>query len=215
MNLILCCGIAGLTERWYSALVGDYVVYRTSTLQDLAILVRQRIGLDLLVIHRPLVDAEALFYIHDRAPATKVVILSDRPDQEEGLALLHTGVVGYANSYSSAERLREIMRTVAQGSVWINQQLMRELILRTAPSPDRPTASNNTPSPLAQQLSMLSNREYQIAGLVANGLSNPEIAEQLQITERTVKAHLGSIYSKTSTKNRLALALLINQNKMG
>ena len=60
-------------------------------------------------------------------------------------------------------------------------------------------------------LATLSDREYQIAGLVAEGMANLEIAEQLGITERTVKAHLGAIYAKTSTRGRLALALLIKR----
>ena len=59
----------------------------------------------------------------------------------------------------------------------------------------------------------MSNREYQIAGLVAEGLSNLEIAEQLGITERTVKAHLGAVYAKTSTRSRLGLALMLNKRK--
>ena len=46
---------------------------------------------------------------------------------------------------------------------------------------------------------------------MAEGLSNLEIAERLGITERTVKAHLGAIYAKTSTRGRLGLALLVNQ----
>ena len=46
---------------------------------------------------------------------------------------------------------------------------------------------------------------------MAQGLSNSEIAIQLDITERTVKAHLGAVYAKTSTKGRLALALLMRQ----
>ena len=208
MNLILCSAQTGLRERWFAALASDYTVYQAASLQDLAILVRQRIALDLLFVHRPLVDAEVVAYIHRSAPACRLFLLSDRPDEDEGLAFLRLGIVGYANSYMSDARLREAARTVAAGGVWINQQLMQRLIAQTAPA-DRAGADSHDPP--RQPLGNLSNREYQIAGLVAEGLSNLEIAEQLGITERTVKAHLGAIYAKTSTRGRLGLALLVNQ----
>ena len=57
----------------------------------------------------------------------------------------------------------------------------------------------------------LTPAEHKIAELVARGQSNLEIAFNLKITERTVKAHLTSIYEKTKTGNRLGLALLINR----
>ena len=62
-------------------------------------------------------------------------------------------------------------------------------------------------------MAKLTKAERQIAEFVARGQSNLEIAADLHITERTVKAHLTSIYSKTKTGNRLNLALLINLGK--
>ncbi len=216
MNAILCCGNPGLLDRWHTALQDAFSVYQTAALQDLSVLVRQRIAFDLLLVHRSLVDAEVVAYIRGRVPNCRLFILSDRPGKEEGLLLLRLGVVGYANSYISPERLREAARTVAGGAVWISQQLMQRLIAGVAP--DKPTAAAETATAKGEThrlLPNLSNREYQIACLVAEGLSNLEIAEQLGITERTVKAHLGAIYAKTSTRGRLSLALLINQGVRG
>ena len=58
---------------------------------------------------------------------------------------------------------------------------------------------------------VLSNRELQIARLIAEGLPNGEISRQLAITERTIKIHLSSIFAKTGTKGRLSLALLMKK----
>jgi len=60
-------------------------------------------------------------------------------------------------------------------------------------------------------LAGLTRAEHKVAKLVARGQSNLEIAFNLKITERTVKAHLTSIYEKTKTGSRLGLALLINR----
>lgn len=211
MNLILCCGNAALLKRWQLALQGGFATYQATTLQDLRILVGQQIIFDILLVHASQVDQEIIAYIRERKPGCKLFILADRPDEEEGVSYLHLGVVGYANSYIGAERLQEAVRAIASGSVWINQQLMQRLISASAPPHREEEGSQQVEAPV--KALPLSNREHQIATLVAAGLSNLEIAERLGITERTVKAHLGSIYAKTSTKGRLALALLVRQNK--
>lgn len=210
MNLILCCGNAALRERWFSALQSRYVIYQASSLEDLRILVAQKLAFDMLFVHRILLDADRVAYIRKRQPLCKLFILSDRPNDEEGLAFIRQGAIGYANSYIGTERLQEAAQAVASGSVWINQQLMQRLIALSAPAlaHEKQTGQEND---RRQALHTLSDREYQIALLVAEGLSNLEIAEQLAITERTVKAHLGAVYAKTATRGRLGLALLVNQ----
>ena len=78
MNLILCCGNTGLRERWFSALHSMYSTYQATTLQDLSILVGQKLSFDLLFVHRALVDPEIIAYIRKRQPACKLFI-SFRP----------------------------------------------------------------------------------------------------------------------------------------
>lgn len=232
MNVILCCGKMSLRDRWFNPLVDHYTVYQAGALQELSILVKNRISFDVMLLHRPLLDAETVRYIRERIPACKLFILSDRPDEEEGLAFLRLGAVGYANSYISGERLLAAVRVLAAGSVWVNQRLMQHLISACAPNTaSAPTAASvaststnkettGTPgkdgaantSAAQVQLSGLTNREYEIARLVSQGASNSAIAQQLGITERTVKSHLSAIYAKTSTRSRLGLALLVNSH---
>ena len=213
MNLILCCAQTGLRERWFAALESDYTVYQTAGLQDLGILVQNRTSFDLLFLHRPLVDKEIIAYIRAKLPQCKLFVLSDRPDEDDGIGFLRLGVVGFANSYSSGERLREAAHAIASGSVWVNQQVMQRLILAmTPPAADDGTEKKQGQHDTPPLLHQLTKREDQIARLVAGGLSNLAIAEQLGITERTVKAHLSTIYSKTATTGRLGLALLVNQS---
>ena len=211
MNIILCCGISSLRERWQTPLTPLFTVYQASTLQDLRVLVRQKVSFDLLVLHRSLIDAPIINYIRQSVPTCKLFILSDRPNEEEGLSFIRLGVIGYANSYASPERLREAVSVVASGAVWVHQKLMQRLVAETIPRQTQAAASNAETMAYSLHLGQLSDREYQIAGLIGNGLSNVDIASQLGITERTVKAHLSSIYAKTSTSGRLGLALLINQ----
>ena len=210
MNIILCCSTTSLRERWLAALKSGYSIYQAPTLQDLRILVEQKISFDLLIVHRPLLDLDIVAYIRNTVPACRLFILSDRPDEEEGLDFIRLGVIGYANSYATPQRLQEAVRVVVSGAVWIHQRLIQRLIADSRPAHQGDTAYKYEAFGKST-LQHLSNREYQIAGLVAGGLSNLEIAEQLGITERTVKAHLSAVYAKTSTSGRLGLALLVNQ----
>lgn len=59
-------------------------------------------------------------------------------------------------------------------------------------------------------MATLTRREQEVASAVANGSSNKEIARQLGITERTVKAHTGSVFQKLNARDRLHLALMVN-----
>lgn len=221
MNLILCCGKMSLRDRWFTALVDQvdqvdhYTLYQTGALQELSILVKNRISFDLMLLHRPLLDTETMLYIREKIPACKLFVLSDRPSEQEGLAFLRLGAVGYANSYISSARLQEAVRVIAAGSVWVNQSLLQHLIATMAAATDT-GKTEEPPAPgvtrAMQRLQLLTRREHEIAQLVSQGASNAAIAEQLGISERTVKSHLSAIYAKTATQGRLGLALLINSS---
>jgi two-component system, NarL family, nitrate/nitrite response regulator NarL len=107
----------------------------------------------------------------------------------------------------SQARFQEALRSISNGSVWVGQKIMQRLIAEVhARMNENKAQSQERPG-----FGSLTSREKQIAGLVAKGKSNLEIAVALKITERTVKAHLTSVYEKTGTGNRLSLALLVNQ----
>ncbi|WP_051305919.1 LuxR C-terminal-related transcriptional regulator [Desulfogranum mediterraneum] len=209
MNLLLCCNNSALRQRWDSALNSHHLVTQATTRADLKILL-QETRFEVLLIHQAMMDLATLAQLRRALPESRVFVLSDRPNDEEGLACLHIGIVGYANSYINPQRLVEATNAIGAGSVWVNQKLMQRLIMAGRPTPPADTSGSEATAtpPLLEQLS---NREYQIAGLVAEGLSNLEIAAQLGITERTVKAHLSAIYAKTATRGRLNLALLVNR----
>jgi len=146
--------------------------------------------------------------------AAPVIVLSNQPDNEEALALFSAGARGYCNAHATAANLRQVANVVQAGGLWIGEGLMQRLLASTQVAMSRvPVAA----LPLGQdakasghRLSTLTKRELEVARAVANGSSNKEIARQLDITERTVKAHVGSIFQKLKARDRLHLALIIN-----
>jgi DNA-binding NarL/FixJ family response regulator len=89
---------------------------------------------------------------------------------------------------------------VAAGQVWVGAPIMDRLIQRIQPT------ENDAKTALLEKLT---DREREIAELIGQGLGNKMIARQLDISERTVKAHLSAIFQKTGVKDRLQLALRI------
>jgi two-component system, NarL family, nitrate/nitrite response regulator NarL len=137
--------------------------------------------------------------------STKVVVLANTPNQPDALAVMARGIVGYCHAYSSAKLLKELKTVVMHGGLWLGQDLLKTLIEATK------TLVHNTSENVAQALSQLTTREKQVALEAAGGLSNKEIARELAITERTVKAHMSSAFEKLGVKDRLQLALVLNE----
>lgn len=133
------------------------------------------------------------------------VVLSDEPDEDTVLQCLTAGAAGCCNSHAAPEVLQQVALVIANGGLWIGQSLLRRVMGSTARIMEgRQQARGDDWSAL------LSEREAQVARLVAGASSNKEIARQLSISERTVKAHLTSIFEKLGLRDRLQLSLRIN-----
>ncbi len=205
MAILLSSANRSIIDRWKDLLADEHQLEEATSVEQL----RNRCAekeFDLLLVHRSLVDMDSFSEIRTLAPSARFFLLSDRPDEEDGLAFLKLGIVGYGNTYISRERLAEAVRVISMGGVWLGQKVMQRLIQETYARAKERDASDSE-----QKLAGLTHREREVAELVAQGQSNLEIAFNLNITERTVKAHLTSIYEKTGTGSRLNLALLINQ----
>lgn len=204
MLIMLASASETLLGRWQGLLADGNQIEVCRTLSELT---RQAASgrFDLVLLHRDLVDAAACGELCAGSKA-RVVLLSDRPEPEEGLAFLKVGIVGYANSFIARENLLEALRAIASGGVWLGQQVIQQLILEAA---QKGVAVRE--KGVDRLLAPLTPTERRVAEQVAAGHTNLEIAADLGIVERTVKAHLTSIYGKLPAGNRLSLALLINQ----
>lgn len=124
------------------------------------------------------------------------------PVDDEGIQLLKSGARAYCNRFIAPSLLKTISDLVAAGEVWLGASIMERLI-RSIEEPEAKSADN----PLEE----LTDREREIALHISRGANNKVIASDLGISERTVKAHLTSIFGKTDTKDRLQLALLVKE----
>jgi len=204
MDILLCSADVTVLQRW-TDLLDKYSLQQAISVSSLKQICTDK-KIDMILLHRSLVDVDTFTEIRHSFNAVRIMLLSDRPDEEEGLTFIKLGISGYANTYISPARLTEAVSVISHGAVWLGQKVMQRLILETYARTKKKAVTNSE-----EKLGKLTKREREIAELVSQGQSNLEVAANLNITERTVKAHLSSIYEKTKTRSRLNLALLINR----
>lgn len=164
----------------------------------------------LLWVRLPQGEDAALYLGRARQKAGKdarLVAMSDLPNDEEGLACLAAGAAGYLNTHATAEALRLAADVIRQGGLWIGSSLMQRMLrASTALTPAHPARTVS--------LQSLTARELEVARAVSCGDSNKAIAQQLGITERTVKAHISVLFEKLGVRDRLQLALAVNASRL-
>lgn len=148
--------------------------------------------------------ADLVKQVGRRLAGRSLVLLADEPSEDDAMAALAAGASGYCNGHAAPEVLQQVAMVVENGGIWVGQGLMQRLLASTA---------RLLPADKAQDSSWrasLTAREQEAAVLLAKGASNKEIARQLDITERTVKAHVGAMLEKLGARDRMQLSLIIN-----
>jgi DNA-binding NarL/FixJ family response regulator len=131
--------------------------------------------------------------------ATRVVFLTGTASDEQIAAAVERGAWGLLLKESAPGTLIACLKAVAAGQRWLPEEVVAPAIRRASER----RASNVRPE------RVLTAREYEIARLVARGLSNKHIARELAISEGTVKIHLHKTYEKLGGVNRTSLAVLM------
>jgi DNA-binding NarL/FixJ family response regulator len=207
--LVLCCNDDALIEHWRAGLQGSLEQYVSCESLDNLVSLSQ-VGPDDLV----LLDLEVIGGRAQRAasfiaahPEYRIFVFSALHEPGEGELLVSSGARGYANRYIHPDVMSQAIQLVIAGEVWLGADLVLHLIRANArKEPKKPKINGvNVPALIAG----LTPRERDITELVVAGNNNKTIASALDVTERTVKAHLGSVFKKTNTKDRLQLAVLL------
>jgi DNA-binding NarL/FixJ family response regulator len=142
---------------------------------------------------------EATRLLRDNPDAPPVLVLTTFDDDEMLSGALRAGAAGFILKDSSAEDLIRAVRTVAEGSSWLDPAVTARVLSRYRESPGVAAAA-----PPAEDVTPLTTREQEVLHAIGCGLSNTEIAEALFISELTVKSHIGRVFVKLGLRDRAA-----------
>jgi DNA-binding NarL/FixJ family response regulator len=131
-------------------------------------------------------------------PSLKLIVIGPEGDDELVLSSIVAGARAFLDLTAAPDVVRKAVEIVTSGSIWAPRRLLSKLIDRLLKVPDS--------SPVAAG-PQLTSREQQVLGLILMARSNREIAEQLGIEERTVKAYVGRLMRKTGSDNRIKLSM--------
>lgn len=131
----------------------------------------------------------------------------------EELAALAAGAVACCDANLQGEEFERIVGIVLNGGVWVSQGTIPLLVSKLQAFSARPEPDPGPRAPAPDRLEGLTQRQREVAKMVAGGASNKHIARALDISDRTVKAHLTAIFEKLGTSDRLQLALYVTDRK--
>jgi two-component system nitrate/nitrite response regulator NarL len=134
----------------------------------------------------------------------KWIAFSDIPTDAEGLKCLEAGCRGYINTYTTESLCTELFEVVARNDIWAGPSITK-LLLNQYLSGKNTSNFDDQGSTLNDIYHRLTPREEMVMRALMTGAANKEIARDLSITERTVKAHVASILRKTNSKDRVSL----------
>jgi two-component system nitrate/nitrite response regulator NarL len=152
---------------------------------------------------------ETISEIIRTTPHTRIIVLkgtTEKPVDE--MFLFKTGAHGFCDADIQPALLIKAAHAVCHGEIWVPRQLITQLIGELARENSAETLKLSRAG--AESVAHLTPRELQVAKMVHLGGNNKIIARELEISERTVKAHLSAIFRKLDIENRLHLALFFN-----
>jgi DNA-binding NarL/FixJ family response regulator len=144
--------------------------------------------------------------LREQAPQTKVIVLTTYADDRSVLDALRAGARGYLTKDAGADEIRRALEQVVGGQAVIDPAVQHHLVdaIAVAPAPPAdPAAGSPATAPAHRPLpDGLTPREAEVLALIAEGLSNAEIAGRLVVSEATVKSHINHLLAKIGARGR-------------
>ncbi|MFJ4786744.1 response regulator [Streptomyces sp. NPDC088794] len=139
---------------------------------------------------------EATRRIRAEHPGTQVVVLTTFADDESLFPALRAGARGYLTKDAGGDEIVRAVHNVLSGDAGLSPSIQRRLLERLSEPEPQPVEGPGEPP------DGLTARETEVLVLIADGLSNQEIARRLHVSTATVKTHINNLFAKTGLKDR-------------
>ena len=205
-NILIYSNNPTLAAHWTHALIGDYSV---SMLPN----IHTEFSADAVLIEAKKLDEDAgLLSLFAHSSSRVLVVGSDWPERKQ-IEVMVLGAAGYCEQTEPAELLKRALESILKGEIWLRRSLVPKVIeaLTSARQIQGGDGKSQDFEDLLKLYETLSVREMEVANMIALGENNKRIALIMNISERTVKAHLSSIFRKLNIDDRLHLAIFLKE----
>lgn len=193
MSVIFVSSKDQYSTRWQQAFTQALI------LEELTVEQAQQASLCFVHLQSTQIDQVLALCVEQKVP---VVVMTSLEDVAQARDVISRGAQGYLHYLAVPSQLEQVAQVVMNGGLWLGAALM-QAIVKAAPV--------NQHQPMAQ-LKKLTLREQSVVNAVVEGKTNKEIARVMDISERTVKAHLSAIFEKLGVRDRLQLALAVSHH---
>jgi len=165
--------------------------------------------IDLVLLDLHMSDTRGLtglIALRTQFPGVAVLVVSAHDDPAVVRRTLDHGAAGFIPKSASPEEIGAAIRSVLACGRWIPPRLSHAVAAARSDPAD---------TQLAARLASLTGQQFRVLGLVAEGRLNKQIADELRIQERTVKAHLSAIFEKLAVRNRTQAGVLLRRLDLG
>ncbi len=207
-TLVIASVLAGSRRRWSRTLGEAFVVCEVADRKTLEQIIAD-LKPDVAVVDLALPGLGGVGVVRSLrrlSPSTKILVVTNAPGDGEGAAALKSGVKGYCRRTIDPGRLKKAVEAIQSGKIWAPLKLLPGLIAELL---SLVNGHEEAGPPKPDCISGLTARQRAVADLISQGAKNKEIASRLEISERTVKAHLTEVFRNVGVTDRLQLALLL------
>lgn len=191
--------MSSIKRHWERALEKSYKTVHLENFDDLLrSLAKEKNKIIVMLDEMSLLNIEDSLQKLKEYPQAVVLLFNAIPEVYHASTLLGSGIKGYENSYINKENLLKMLATIEDGNNWLFADLTYFIINKYI---------QNKKLDEPDFISLLTEKEKSIAVMIAEGLSNKEIAQREKIALSTVKGHIHHIFEKAGVSDRISLAL--------
>ena len=204
INIFIFTKNPRLLKKWKNALSDSYSVEYTTDIFDVPSYVDST---SLIILDTSFLIEQAInFDYFDKLPSI-ILLAGENYPEDVQIEAMAAGASGYCEYDETETVFLKAVESVLSGEIWLQRHLVPKVIGSLVRPPEVNDEKNNASEALIKDLS---TRELDVAKMIGVGKTNKVIASDLDISERTVKAHLTSIYRKLDVPDRLHLAISIS-----
>lgn len=179
------------------------------------IIAKEKIDVVIMDLGLPDINGiEATKTIKQQHSNTKIVILSSHEQEEDVIKAIKSGANAYCTKDVNQDKLVEIVYSVMKGAAWFDPKIAQYVLNAAGSNTEVFSQNDNANEPAEKVDTNLTSREKQVLSLIADGLSNAEIAKRLDVSINTTKAHVCNILQKLAVSDRTQAAIKAIKDKI-